>query len=115
MLVCLSVVGLGAGVRVYVGCIMRIMTVIMNAIPRAMAASLRRFLFRAMFPSWPVDDVSSSDVMSVIMAVMASHRLMSDVESGKCISFWFLLVSLFLGLMMLLLCLFPGYSLAPLS
>lgn len=76
---------------VYVGCIMRIMTVIMNPIPRAMAASLRRFLFMAMFPSCPVDDVSSSDVISVIMAVTASHRLMSDVESGKCIPVCFLL------------------------
>ena len=71
---------------------MRIMTVIMNPIPSAIAASLRRFLFRAMFPICPVDDVSSSDVISVIIAVTASQRLMSDVESGKCILFGFSLL-----------------------
>jgi hypothetical protein len=48
------------------------------------------------------------------MAVTASQRLISDMESGKCIPVWFPLVSLFLGLMMLVSCLFPGYSVTPL-
>ena len=62
---------------------MRIMTVTMNPIPRAIAASLRRFLLIAMLPSCPVELVSNSEVISSIIAVTASQRLMSSVDSGK--------------------------------
>ncbi len=59
-------------------------TVAMNAIPRASAASLRRCFCIATFPSRPVELVRISEVMRRIMAVTASQRPMSDIESGKC-------------------------------
>lgn len=64
---------------------MRMATVIMKPIPSANANSLSRFLSNAMFPRVPVEDDSSSDVISRMMAVTASHRLMSNMDSGKCI------------------------------
>jgi len=60
----------------------------MKPIPSANAKSLRRFLSRTTFPRYPVEDDSISEVMSRIMAVTASQRLMSDRDSGKCISLY---------------------------
>lgn len=57
----------------------------MKPIPRAKAKNLRRFLSRTMFLKYPVEEVSSSEVISRIIAVTASQRLMSDKERGKCI------------------------------
>jgi len=63
---------------------MRMMTVIMNAAPSVRAVSLRRFFSMVMFLEYFVELDSSSEVIRSMMAVTASHRLMSDVESGKC-------------------------------
>lgn len=59
------------------------MTVIMNPTPRASAISLRRFFSMMRFLEYFVELDSSSEVISSMMAVTASHRLMSDVERGK--------------------------------
>lgn len=56
---------------------------IMKPIPTAKAKSLKSFLSKVMFLKYPLEEVSSSDVTSRIMAVTASHRLMSDKERGK--------------------------------
>jgi len=58
-------------------------TVIMKPIPSASAASLRRFLSRVMFLRYHVDEVNSSEVIKSMIAVTASQRLMSDIESGN--------------------------------
>ncbi len=58
-------------------------TVAMNPIPRASAASLKRFFSIATFPSLPVELERSSEVMRRIIAVTASQRPMSDTDSGK--------------------------------
>ena len=57
----------------------------MKPIPSANARTLRRFLSKTMLPKYPVEEDSSSEVISRIIAVTASQRLMSDMESGKCI------------------------------
>ena len=62
---------------------MRMTTVAMKPIPSPIATSLRRFLSRAMFLRYPVDDVNSSDVIKSMIAVTASQRLMSDIDSGN--------------------------------
>ena len=62
---------------------MRIMTVIMNPIPRASATSLRRFFSIIMFPAYLVADDRSSDVIRSMIAITASQRLISFIESGK--------------------------------
>lgn len=63
---------------------MRMMTVIMNPTPRASAISLRRFFSMMRFLEYSVELDSSSEVISSMMAVTASHRLMSEIERGKC-------------------------------
>ncbi|MHA1267695.1 MAG: hypothetical protein ACTSRS_20840 [Candidatus Helarchaeota archaeon] len=57
----------------------------MKPIPSARAASLRFFLSIAMFLEYVDVDDRSSDVVSDIMAMTASHRPMSDIDRGKCI------------------------------
>jgi len=56
----------------------------MKPIPKARAVSLSRLFSIMMLLEILVDDVSSSDVMSSIIAMTASQRLMSDMVSGKC-------------------------------
>ncbi len=48
-----------------------------------MAASLKRFLSMAMRPERSGNEKISSEVTSRMMAVMASHRLMSDIDRAK--------------------------------
>lgn len=65
---------------------MRITTVIMKPMPNVRAVSLRRFLSITMFLRYLDDDeVRSSEVISRIIAVTASHRLMSENVSGQII------------------------------
>ena len=56
----------------------------MKPIPRANARSLRRLLSRTTSPEYPVEDVNNSDVINRMIAVTASHKLMSDMDRGKC-------------------------------
>jgi hypothetical protein len=60
-------------------------TVIMKPIPRTNARSLRRFLSITTFPEYLIEEVNNSDVINTMMVVTPSHRLMSDMERGKCI------------------------------
>jgi hypothetical protein len=69
----------------YVGWKIRIATVAMKPIPSARAMSLRRFFSIATFPSFPVEEKSSSDVTRSIIAVTASQSPMSDTDSGNLI------------------------------
>lgn len=61
----------------------RIITVIMKPVPNANATSLNRFFSITMFPEYPVEEDSSSEVIRRIIAVTASHRLTSDIDNGK--------------------------------
>jgi hypothetical protein len=58
-------------------------TVTMKAKPKPIAVSLRRFFSITMSLRSSVEDESSSDVISSIIAMTASQRLMSDIDRGK--------------------------------
>jgi len=58
-------------------------TVIINPVPRPKAISLRRFFSSTIFPAYPVAEDISSDVIRRIIAITASHKLMSDMVMGK--------------------------------
>ena len=51
--------------------------------PKPRATILKRFLSIAIRAEYFGDEYNSSDVIRSIMAVIASHKLMSDRESGK--------------------------------
>jgi len=55
----------------------------MKPAPNAKAASLRRFLSITMFPEYPVEEDTSSDVVKRMIAMTASQRLTSDMDKGK--------------------------------
>lgn len=57
----------------------------MKPAPNAKAASLRRFLSIMMFPEYPVEEDTSSDVVKRMIAMTASQRLTSDMDKGKSI------------------------------
>lgn len=61
----------------------RITTVIMKPIPNANAICLKRLFSINTFLAYPVEKNSSSDVAKRMIAVNASHRLMSDMDNGK--------------------------------
>jgi len=60
-------------------------TVIMNPVPNARAMILKRVFSITTFPECSVDEISSEVIKSMI-AITASHRLMSDKDRGKFIS-----------------------------
>jgi hypothetical protein len=55
----------------------------MNPVPNAKATSLRRFFSITTFLEYSVEEDSSSEVISRMIAMTASQRLMSDVERGN--------------------------------
>jgi hypothetical protein len=59
------------------------MTVIMKLVPNARATSLRRFFSIMMFLEYSPEEDSSSEVINRMIAMTASQRLMSDIDSGK--------------------------------
>lgn len=59
------------------------MTVMMKPVPRARDTSLRRFLSTKMFEEYSAVEASNSEVTSSMMAITASQRLMSELDSGK--------------------------------
>lgn len=61
------------------------MTVAIKPIPTIRARSLRRFFSMATFPRSPVEEDISSEVTRSIMAVTASHKPMSETDSGNLI------------------------------
>ena len=61
----------------------RITTVAMKPIPKVRATCLNSFLSIAMFLEIVDDEDRSSEVMSSIMAIAASHRPMSDIVRGS--------------------------------
>lgn len=63
----------------------RMMTVAMKPIPKVRATCLNSFLSIAMFLEIVDDEDKSSEVMSSIMAIAASHRPMSDIDRGNSI------------------------------
>jgi hypothetical protein len=60
-------------------------TVAINPIPKANATSRRRFFSIIMFLEYSVVDDISSEVISRMIAITASQRLMSDIDIGKLI------------------------------
>lgn len=62
-------------------------TVARKAKPKPRAISLRSFLSMAIRAAYLGEEYSNSEVIRSIMAVMASQRLMSEMESGKYIGF----------------------------
>jgi len=58
-------------------------TVTMKPIPRARATSLNLFLSIAIFLEYVDEEDRSSEVVSSIIAIAASHRPMSDMDRGK--------------------------------
>lgn len=62
---------------------MRKTTVAMNPSPKAMATRRRRFFSMITSPKCPDTEDIISDVISRIMAVAASQRLISDIDIGK--------------------------------
>ena len=58
----------------------------MKPIPNAKAASLRRFFSITMLLEYSVEEDSSSDVTKRIIAMIASQRLISEMDRGKFIS-----------------------------
>jgi NADH/NAD ratio-sensing transcriptional regulator Rex len=61
-------------------------TVAINPIPKANATNRRRFFSIIMFLEYSVVEDISSEVISRMIAVTASQRLMSDIDIGKLIS-----------------------------
>lgn len=62
---------------------MRMITVVMNPVPKANATILRRFFCIMMLLKYPIAEDINSDVISRIIAITANHRLMSDSDIGK--------------------------------
>ena len=60
-------------------------TVAMKPIPKVRATCLNSFLSIAMFLEIVDEEDRSSEVMSSIMAIAASHRPMSDIDRGSSI------------------------------
>jgi hypothetical protein len=60
-------------------------TVAINPIPKANATSRRRFFSIIMFLEYSVVDDISSEVISRMIAITASQRLVSDIDIGKLI------------------------------
>ena len=71
----------------YSGWKIRMITVAMKASPTPMDMSLRRVRSMTMSLKYVVEEERNSDVTSSIMAVIASHRPMSDIDSGKFICY----------------------------
>ena len=61
----------------------RMTTVTMKPSPRVKATSLNCFVSIAMFLEIVDEEDRSSEVTSSMMAITASHRPMSDTDSGK--------------------------------
>jgi len=59
------------------------MTVTMKASPSPIATSLRRDFSMTMSLRYSVEEDNSSEVMSRIIAMTASQRLMSGIDRGK--------------------------------
>jgi len=59
------------------------MTVPKNPIPRANATNLNRFFSITMFLVYSVADETSSEVIKRIIAMAASHKLMSEIDKGN--------------------------------
>lgn len=59
------------------------MTVTMKASPSPIAISLSRVFSMTIFLKYSAWEDNNSEVMSRIIAVTASQRLMSDVDKGK--------------------------------
>jgi hypothetical protein len=55
--------------------------------PHPIAAIRKRFLSMATLAEYPGDAYNNSEVIRSIIAVTASHKLISDNESGKIIAF----------------------------
>lgn len=62
---------------------MRITTVARKAKPTPMATSLNRFLLIIARAEYSGKEYSNSDVIKSIIAVTASHKLISDIDKGK--------------------------------
>jgi hypothetical protein len=62
---------------------MRIITVAMNPAPKVNATSRRRFLSIKTICEYSVADDKSSDAISKMIAITASQRLRSEIDSGK--------------------------------
>jgi len=67
--------------------IMRMITVTKKHKPRPIAAIRKRCLSMATLAEYPGDAYNSSEVIRSIIAVTASHKLVSDDDSGKIIAF----------------------------
>lgn len=65
---------------------MRMTTVTMNPIPKVDATSRSRFFSIIMFLEYSVAEDISSEVISRMIAMTASQRLMSDMDIGKFMS-----------------------------
>jgi len=63
--------------------IMRITTVTKNPKPDPIALIRKRRLSKTILAEYPGDENSNSEVMSSMIAVTASHKLISDIDSGK--------------------------------
>jgi len=55
----------------------------MKAMPKMRAVILRRFFSIMILLEYSVGEDSSSDVIRRMIAVIASQRLMSDIDRGK--------------------------------
>jgi hypothetical protein len=62
---------------------MRITTVARNPKPSPRAAILKRFFSILIRAEYSDDECNNSDVIKSIMAINASHRLISDNDKGK--------------------------------
>jgi hypothetical protein len=62
------------------------MTVAKKARPQPRAANLRRFFSILKYTEYFGEEKRSSDVRIRITAVTASHKLISESESGNCIN-----------------------------
>lgn len=65
---------------------MRITTVTRKPTPKPRATSLKSFLSIIIRVEYLGDEYNNSDVTRSIMAVIASHKLMSDSDKGKFIN-----------------------------
>lgn len=65
---------------------MRITTVAMNPIPKVNATSRSLFFSIIIFLEYSVAEDISSEVISRMIAMIASQRLMSDMDIGKFMS-----------------------------
>jgi hypothetical protein len=58
-------------------------TVTKNPKPHPIALIRKRRLSRTILAEYPGDENSSSEVIRSIIAVTASHKLISDIDKGK--------------------------------